>query len=233
MILNFKLKKYKCNYRIGNVDIEGICFSDGCGTGKYGYNKKYTRITYIWPKKQDELNYCFLNNTTIISYLNDISKELGFKLISLSETSTKYKLQIEVIANRRYFIYVSTYIRYLYEFPFSLFLYCALKNKENFPELTITHIMQFYITVFFNDRRCHCPGQTFYTYSNINSKCQFNLIRDDFNDTTTFVEISSNYVGMHSVLRQINEKNLPEISNGINNIVNNYYAKYKKSICRW
>ena len=231
MTLDFRFKSYKCHYFIENVPIEYICFSKGCGHGKYGSHKQYAHVTYIWPKKHDNLNYCFLDNDTVIKYFTDISKLLGFKLISFCETKNNYKLQISVIADHRYFLYVSTYIRYVYEYPFSLLLYCALRNQENFPELNITHIMQFYIAMFHNGAWCHCPGKLDLAYRNINSKSQFNLIRDYFNDSKGFIELRSCHNNLTDKFKVINIKNLPQVADGINNIINNYYARYKKSIC--
>lgn len=233
MTLDFRYKDYKCEYLVGNRYVKSVCFWGGCGDGQYGKNKKHAHITYIWSKTPDELNYCFLDKETMLRYFMDISKRLGFKLLSFIETPTHYKLQIDVIANRRYFIYVSMYIRYVYEFPFSLALYCALQNTENFPELDITHIIQFYIAVLHDGARCHCPGRDRLAFYNINCKCQFSSIRDNFNDGKSLVAIKSQYTHLLKNFRLLNSKNLPQIVSGINNIVNQHYNENKKIICRW
>ena len=232
-MLDFRFKDYKCKYFIGDQLIQGVCFSHGCGVGKYGEKQKHTHITYTWTKKQDQLNYCFLDVDTMLAYFMDIAKILGFKLISFSENDTGYKLQIDVVANRRYFIYVSTYIRYVYEFPFSFILYCALQNKNHFPELNVTHIMQFYLAIFHDNTRCHCPGEPQLAYRNINSKCQFNLIRSNFNLSKSFVEVPSTHNCLFHVFGVVNEKNLSALTNYVNTIINQYYDKHKKSICCW
>ena len=233
MILDFRYKDYKCEYLVGNELVKGVCFWDGCGHGEYGYENKHAHVTYIWSKTPDELNYCFLDKKTMWRYFIEISRRLGFKLLSFSETSTHYKLQIDVMADRRYFIYVSMYIRYVYEFPFSLALYCALQNTENFPELDITQIIQFYIAVLHDGARCHCPGKDRLAFYNISSKCQFSSIRDDFNYGKSLVRIKSVYITLLKLFRSFNSKNLPQIVNGINNIVNKCYNENKANICRW
>lgn len=233
MILNFKIKDYKCQYFAGSRFIEGACFSSGCSDGKFPHDPSHTCITYMWSKQPDELNYCFLDRNTMLRYFIVLSKKFGFKIISFSENDKRYKLQIDVINERRYFIYVSMYIRYVYEFPFSLALYCALQNHYNFPELDITNIIQFYIALFHDGNRCHCPGLNHLAYYNLNCKSIFNNLRDDFNYANCFCEIESNHTGLLAKLRKFNEKNLPEIVSGINNIANKYYVKSKKNICRW
>lgn len=233
MILDFRFKEYKCQYFAGSRFIEGACFSSGCLNGQFPHDASHTCVTYIWSKQPDELNYCFLDRNTMLRYFIDLSKRFSFKIISFSENDKRYKLQIDVINEHRYFVYVSMYIRYVYEFPFSLALYCALQNYHNFPELDITNIIQFYIALFHDGRRCHCPGMDRLAYYNLNCKSIFNNLRDDFNYSNCFCKIKSNHVSLLESLRKFNEKNLPEIVSGINNIANKYYVKNKKDICCW
>lgn len=231
MILDFRLKDYKCNYYDGKYFNSGICFSLGCELGIIG---KYTHITYVWPKeKQDQLNYCFLDKDALLRYFIEISKLLGFRLIAFADTEDKYRLQIECIPNRRYFIYISTYVRYVYEYPFSLFLYAAWCNRANFPELNITQIIQFYRAIFYGGHMCHCPGMDNDAFYNINAKCQFSLIKDHFNYSRGFVQINSNHNTLYKIVKTFNTKQLPQIVSGINCISNKYYAENKKNICRW
>lgn len=231
MILDFRYRDYVCKYYAGAHRYNVICFSNGCDRGRVG---NYSYITYIFPKnKQNELNYCFLNKTDLLGYFVEISKIFGFKLLSFKETEDLYKLQIRCICDNRYFIYISTYIRYVYEWPFSLLLAAAWKNKNNFPELNITHIMQFYLAVFFDGRRCHCPGEVYLAFQNINPKCQFNLLKRDFNRSNSFIQIKSKYEKLTSQINQFNLKQLPQIISGINFIANKCYERNKKNICRW
>lgn len=231
MILDFRGKEYVCRYFTGNKYVDTICFSDGYF--KKIYNN-YVYSTYIWPKEdQDQRNYCPFDKKTLLEYFIEISKILGFKLISLSETEHLYKLQIKCAPDRRYFIYVSMCIRYVYEHPFAFYLYAAWQNKHNFPELDIIQIMQFYLAVVFNGARCHCPGESNFTFYNINSKCQFSNIRNDFNNVENFYLLRTNHIHLDNILYQINTKQLPQIASGINFIVNKYYDENKKSICRW
>lgn len=231
MILDFRMKNYVCNYYAGKKHYTGLCFSTYFYGGKYG---RYAYVTYIWPKeKQIERNYCFFDKKTLFEYFTEISKLLGFRLLFFSETMDSYKLQIQCIPNKRYFVYISMCIRYVWEHPFAILLYVAWQNKENFPELNIIQIMQFYIALFFDGRMCHCPGLNRQTFYNINSKCQFSLIRNDFNYHPSFLNIETSHDSLTYKLREFNTKQLPQIASGINFIANKYYAKNKKNICRW
>ena len=231
MILDFRGKAYKCNYYAGKHHYNGVCFSEG---GYLGLANGYYHATIIWPRnKQVQLNYCTLDTRTLIEYFKEISRQLGFTLISLLETTYSYKLQFRCAPDKKFFIYIATYIRYVYENPFWILLCAAWQNRANFPELDITQIMQFYIALFFDDRRCHCPGLNRLAFHNINPKCQFSLLRGDFNCSKSFCRITANHISLCHFLRVFNSKQLPQIVNGINFIANEYYIKNKKSICRW
>lgn len=231
MILDFRGKSFKCNYYTGKHLRKAICFSSGYADGMIN---GYAHATITWPKnKQDQCNYCIFDTKTLIEYFTEISKLLGFTLVSLTESNNLYKLQIRCAPNKRYFIYSAMCIRYVYEHPFAILLYAAWQNRENFPELDIIQIMQFYLALFFNGRRCHCPGLGQLAFYNINSKCQFSLIKDNFNHSKSFYKVSTSHTNLCSNLCTFNTKQLSQIASGINFIANKYYAKNKKNICRW
>lgn len=230
MILNFNFSNYNCIYRAGNHKIHGVCFSSGYVGGVYN-GRVY--ITYFLAKQRDELNYVFLSRKQVIDYVCEVSQLLGFDLIALKETESYYKLQVAMPKDRRLFLYISTFIRYTYEHPFSLALYCAILNRHNFPELNIIQIIQFYIGLFFNGRSCHIIADTGLCFSNMNCKSQFNILRYHFNSSNSFIKLDINHGTMLGFFDVINTKQLPQIAEGINNIANKYYAKYKKSICCW
>lgn len=231
MILDFNYKDYDCHFYIHNHKHDGICFQ--CDFDDDIING-YAHSTIIFPKnKQTQKNYCFFNTQTLIEYFTEISRLLGFKLISFTQSRNSYKLQIRCAPNQRYFIYCATYIRYVYEYPFALLLFAAWQNRKNFPELNITQIIQYYIALFFIGRRCHCPGMDGSAFRNINSKCQFNLIRDNFNDERYFYYINSVHGKLCWVFDRFNLKQISQIVRGINFIANKHYVKDKKNICRW
>lgn len=231
MICNFQFCNYKCTYYAGKRLYNSICFSSGFKEGIY---KKSVYITYIFPKdKQEERNYCPFSKEILIEYFKEISKLLGFKILTLSNDENYYKLQIKCAKDNRYFRYISTCIRYVYEYPFAELLYCAWQNKANFPELNIIQIMQFYLALFYNDRYCHCFGWREYCFSNMNAKSQFNILYGNFNETCSLIKISTFYNNLFKIFKKFNTKQLSQLSNSINNIANKYYDKYKKNICRW
>ena len=236
MILNFKLKSYRCRYKDGPKSIGGVCFSSGCGNDLYEErNRLYANVTIRWTKGNEELNYCFLDTETMIKYFIDLSVLLGFKLLSFNSNSDCYKLQIRIIPNRRYFIYVSTFIRYVYEFPFSLLTYCALHNIKSFPGLNSIQIIQLYIALFYSKAGalCHCHGKANYAYTNMNSKLMFSLNRKNFNNSSYLTFVHTDHSGLIQLFNILNTKNLPQIADGINNLANKYYVENEESIRRW
>lgn len=236
MTLDFRLKSYRCNYKDGPDSIRGVCFSPGCGHHAYEERKRtYANVTIKWTKGVEELNYCFLDTETMIKYFMDLSTLLGFRLLSFSDHGNYYELQIRIIPDKRYFIYVSTLIRYVYEFPFSLLTYCALHNTKSFPRLNSIQIIQLYIALFYDTAGalCHCHGKARWAYSNMNSKQMFSLNRNNFNASKCLIQVSTDHSGLIKLFRTLNTKNLPQIVDGINNLANKYYAENEKSICCW
>lgn len=236
MRLNFRLASYRCRYKDGSRPISGACFSSGCGELVYKErNHRYANVTIKWTKEIEELNYCFLDTETMIKYFMDLSKLLGFRLLSFNSYGDYYKLQIRIFPDKRYFVYVSTFIRYVYEFPFSLLTYCALHNIKSFPGLNSIQIIQLYIALFYSKigALCHCHGKANYAYTNMNSKLMFSLNRKDFNRSTHLTFVYTDHSGLTQLFNTLNTKNLPQIVDGINNLANKYYAKNEESICRW
>lgn len=231
MILNFKWKDYYCQYYAGSYFVKDVCFSKDI---KNWTIDDYAHVTIVFPhKKQVQRNYCLIDEKTLIWYFNEIAKLLGFTIILLSKSTYNYKLQFKCFYNQRYYIYCAMYLRYVYEYPFNILLYAALKNKDNFPELNITQIIQFYITLFYEGARCHCPTTEYQTFYNINAKSQFNLLRDYFNSVKCTYFINTKYIKLMKLLEQLNTKQLPYIVDKINSIANEYYVKHKENICRW
>lgn len=230
MILDFRGKEYKCHYYDGQFKQEHICFSRGADKGVL--NNEH-HVTYFLDKTPNEINYVFLSKFDLISYLQEISKLLGFKLISLKENVLDYRLQVTIPNDKRFFLYVSTLIRYTYEFPFNLALYCACNNRDSFPELNIIQIMQLYRALFITDRDVHNLGTNQQCFSNLNSKCYFNTLRHDFCASVDFIYVVSSHTKLINKCSYLNTKQLSQVVEGINIIVNNYYEKYKKDICRW
>ena len=165
-----------------------------------------------------------------------LKKAEEYYVIICRETSKYYRIQVEIPGNdNRYLIYVSTIIRYIYEPPFSIAVYCAMKNRHSFPELNIIQIVQFYIGAFCDKRPCHHFGNAAYTFSNIDVKCQFNLIKDYFNDCCAekFVELTGTHTYILEGMQVFPIKILPQISDCINDLANIVYEKNKKRICCW
>lgn len=230
MILNFKLKIYKCDFYDGLKINQKACF----GPGVQGYNDRKKHVTFIIYKRQQQLSYTFFNRKDLLNYLYELSNLLGFTLLSFVDREDHYRLQIECADNDRYFLYIATLCRYTWEYPYSLFTYAAYKNKSHFPELSIIQIVQFYISLFINCWLNHQLGVSSHAFRNINDKCTFNILRGNFNyNAKFFVKTSSNYLNLHYKFYVINTKQLDIIINYINFLAEKQYAKYKKDICSW
>lgn len=232
-MVDFRYCEYKCKYLDNKKCIKDLCFAD---IGQQGSINNSTFITYFMDKEQNELNYVFISRSEMIDYLNEVTQLLGCHLCLIQETSKYYRIQIEIPGNdKRYLIYVSTIVRYIYEHPFSIAVYCAMKNRYSFPELNIIQIVQFYIGAFCDKRPCHHFGDATYTFSNINVKCQFNLIKNFFNDCCVekFVKLTSTHTSILNDIQVFPIKILPQISDCINDLANIVYEKNKKRICCW
>ncbi len=232
MVLEFNYCDYVCKYRDGEEYIKDICFSE------IGHNRIGSSyfITYYISKVQEELNYIFITKQQMIDYLKEITKLLSCNICFIKDTKDYYRVQIEIPGNnKRYLIYVSTIVRYMYEHPFSIAVYCALKNRDSFPELNIIQIVQFYIGALNDKRPCHHFGNTGYTFSNLNVKNQFNLIKDYFNDVEPrkFVKLIRPHSHVLDQIQCFNIKILPQLSDCINDLANKIYERNKKCICCW
>lgn len=230
MILNFKLKPYKCNFYDGLKINRKVCFVPGV----QGYNDRKKHVTFIIYKRQQQLSYTFFNRKDLLNYFYELSNLLGFTLLSFVNKKNHYRLQIECADGDRYFLYIATLCRYTWEYPYSLFTYAAYKNKSHFPELSIIQIVQFYISSFINYWPIHQLGKSLYAFRNINDKCTFNILKGNFNHNVNFfVETSSNYLNLYDKFYTINTKQLDIIINYINSLAEKLYAKSKKDICSW
>ena len=229
MELDFRFTDYVCKYKVGNKKYKGLCFSK-CDVEKEG---RYATITYYMDKEPNERNYIFITLEQMVEYLNEISKLLGFDIIFLQELESYYILQIKVAAKQRYFLYISTIIRYLYEYPYSIMVYFAIENRKNFPELNIIQIIHFYLGVFCYERLCHRIGLYDSVFTNMNSKAQFNMLLDGFNYSDSYVLINSSHSYFTEEFNHFNTKNLPALLDSVSTLANSYYEIYKKDICCW
>lgn len=230
MVFNFRFADYKCQYLAGAAHKRGVCFSEGF---QEGIIDGKLHITYLIPKELEELNYMFITKDQLFDYLYEVSHIIGFTVETIYDINLYYKVQVSMAPENRYFRYVSTIVRFTWEFPFSVATYCVLQNRQNFPELDLVQIMQFYLGVFCDRRQCHYFARPGYVYSNMNSKCHFNIVREQFNNTSPCVKTTNDYDIILDRLNEFNAKCLPVVSESINKLANEVYEKYKKDICCW
>ena len=230
MVFNFKWADFKCEYLAGATRKRGVCFSEGF---REGIVNEKLHITYFEPKKVNELNYMFITKDQLFDYLHEVSYTMGFTVETIYETKDFYKVQDSMAPENRYFRYVSTIVRFTWEFPFSVATYCVLQNRQNFPELDLVQIIQFYLGIFCDRGQCHHFARPGYVYSNMNSKCHFNIVREQFNNTRPCVKTTNDYDMILDKINTFAAKCLPIVSESINKLANKVYEKYKIDICCW
>lgn len=235
MVLDYRGKDYICRYLNGNEHKSGLCFSSAFGFVR----QNHTFITYRIPIEKEELNYVFISEKQMFNYFIELSSIFSFKIISFRKMHDEYRLQvaIPIISDywegKRYPLYVSTFIRYVYEHPFSIAVKCALENRHNFSGLNIVAIIQFYLGIFCDKRKCHHHGDFGYVYTNMHPKSQYNCIINNFNNTTTFYYTTQKYITILESLKLFNIKCINQICNSINKIADEVYERDKKNICCW
>lgn len=235
MKIDFNFKPYRCNYYIDSYKKFGeVCFSyirklNSFDLQTYTNEDGYISIKIIIDKN-NQINYCYLSFDELKFYITEISRVLGFKIMGICNNKTCYKIILKIAPYPRYMLYVLTCVRYLYEHPYSLLLNCAIKNKHNFPDFDILHIMQFYIGIFYTDFG-HNLGHCQKVFPNLPQKVIFNFLVKDFNHHPILSDI--NFEFDINSFKKLNTKCIPQIVNFINNIALKSYEKNKDNICCW
>ncbi|MBQ0113704.1 MAG: hypothetical protein KBT03_11280 [Bacteroidales bacterium] len=232
MFLDFSMKGYNCAYKAGKEKIEGVCFSRGY-SGGVRKNKGHVVIRFTRDKQQ-ELNYCFLSYEDMIAYSKWVADKMGFKIISINQDKKYNYIQIEFNHDNRYFLFIVTLLRYVYEFPFNVMLYSAWKHRNEYPELNIVTLFQMYLGLFFNGRLCHNIGQENVVPKEMHPKCLFNYLRNNFNRNPhgkeIFKNINSKYYRLIENMEVLNTKQIDEYADFLNNIVTEWYNRNKNII---
>lgn len=232
MVLDYRWNDYICKYIDGDEYKKGLCFA-------HAFNfviDNFTFITYRIPIEKTELNYVFISEEEMLNYFVELSATFSFKIISFRKKHDEYQLQIAIPIKKgcyRYPLYISTFIRYVWEHPFSIAVKCALKNRNTFTGLNITTIIQFYLGVFCNKRKCHHHGYENMAFTNMHPKAQYNNFWRDFNDRSTLKYITNKYSNILTSIEVFNIKCIDQICDSINKLANEVYGKYKKDICCW
>lgn len=126
------------------------CFSRGCSQGEFN---GYYYATIIWPRsRQVQLNYCTFDTKTLIEYFKEISRLLGFTLISLVKSTHSYKLQIRCAPDNRFFVYSAMYIRYVYENPFGYYYTLHGKIEQTFQNWILLKLCNFILHCFMMEK---------------------------------------------------------------------------------
>lgn len=145
------MKTFKDNYfRVINFDTKysstgdkqlalhsRACFSDiFCLKGDRNYHIKYNIYVYTNGERyrQGYNNRCFLTLNQVISYLEEGKLYHDFQY-TITSSQGHYIIHLNLTGLPIVHKFILTYIRYLYEMPFSFYLYEAFKLKQELPEL--------------------------------------------------------------------------------------------------
>lgn len=230
MEVDFRYAGYRCEYHAGTTHYREVCFSKGFGKSF----KNYVNISYILYKNQCQLNKTFFNSKELLDVLIILSKELKFTLMSINEDKNKFRVQIRMINNKRWNLFVSTFIRYLYEFPASLATYCAYKSRDKYKNIRFTTLIQFYLDSAVWIDRVHSISQRDTIIKDVSPKVLFNAQRYDFNliREPFMVECNKHY-DFDNKYRHFEIENLPKIVRIITSTIDSSYKEYEKDICSW
>lgn len=231
MEVNFKYADYICEYYGGKIHFsQAICFSAGFGSSY----KNYVNCSYILYKKQRQLNKTFFSSKELLDVLTILSKELKFTLMSINEDVDKFRVQIRMISNKRWNLFVSTFIRYLFEFPMSLAIYCAYKNRDKYKNIRFTTLVQFCLATTIHINSVHCISRPDWIIKNVSPKVLFNAQLHDFNIIVEPFRVVCDRHEEYDKKNQIFElDNLPKLVREITSTIDSYYKKYEKDICSW
>lgn len=232
MIVDFRYSNLICKYFVEDTCVKNVCFLRGYRNITRD-NKVYCSL--IWKrKKQEGSNYCFMSDSDLLSYFIELSKLLGFKIISFAHSRSIYDLQFICPANDRLFLYITTCMRYVYESPFSFLTACAWKDRKYFKDMDILHIIHFYLGLFYSVNN-HSAGSSGYYYPQRNCKCEFNYMKDHIFNTTSFARTFPDEYKVKQGqrwLKIINSKELKKLEKTVNQHARKVYDEINEDIYR-
>lgn len=120
------------------------CFSaNGIASGFRRYKGKQTFEVTIYKDNKSYLeknHLCLFNRNQVESHIRELENVLDeseFGLLSIDEEDTLFKVSFFINSEKTLiFSYALTWIRYLWEMPFSLALHDAFKLKTYYPDLS-------------------------------------------------------------------------------------------------
>lgn len=229
MEVDFRYKDYVCNYYGGHKYSKYVCFSKGFGSDYDGH----VIVSYILYKRQHQKNMTFFSSSELLDVITILSKELGFTLFSINENKSYFRIQIKMYNDKRWNLYVSSFIRYLFEYPASLASYCAYKNYKNYKHLKFTMFIQYYLATVISLDTIHCIGNYEIAIRNISPKNLYDFIKDYFNGIPKKLKFETNNYRFDEKYDMFYVENLPKIVKEINNKVNELYESHKEDLCCW
>lgn len=231
MEVNFRFSGYKCIYYAGSTfHRHAVCFSSGFGKSYRGY----VNCSYLLYKKQNGLNKTFFTSNELLDVITILSKELGFTLMSINENDVYFRVQIRMINSKRWNLFVSTFIRYLFEFPASLSTYCAYKSYNKYKNIRFTTLVQFYLDTAIYIDQVHSISRRGVIIKDISPKVLFNCQIDQFNFiSSAFKIVNEKHYDYSDLYNTFELDNLPKIVKVITSKIDDSYKEYEKNICSW
>jgi len=131
-----------------------------------------------YVKDDDYNNYCILSKQEVLDHMEYINKNVHEIDYSVDDTSDSiYDLSVTIDGNRTQHKFILTWVRHLYEFPFTMFLIDSLKLKNQVPEFedqSLFNLCQLVGTAYstryhwYRTDQCLClPRKQFMTFDEI------------------------------------------------------------------
>lgn len=237
MEFNFSYEDYETSYKTYSED-EGVHreFKQACFEEGWRAYKDFYCCCYIFHHTVNHgKNYVFCTFPQFVSYITETCKILGITLCYITKTDQEYHVYFRMPANDRYALYASTYLRYIYEWPYSIFTYCALESRSLFPELNILQLVSLYTACFKADERdIHNIGRNGILFPILSIKNQFNFLHNTFNGFFREIPIpNDDYLITAESLSKFNLKSLQIINFSLTAILRKVYEKYYKCLHCW
>lgn len=230
MILEFSFKSYSSTYTWnGRRTNDAACFSGGFPET----NLKQKLTLHIPVKQQKGKSFCFCNEEQIKTYVSDLAKEFGFQICDITKNAGIYDVSVKFVnIKKRYGLLIATAIRYLYEWPYNVLCYAAIKNREKFPGLSLFTIVNYYIAKSDTSWCGHKVGDGYHSSRNIKGKSFYNLccIEQSFNRGKQLCDVNRNVFNITGISR-FNVKSIDAVAHVINKVITKAYEEDKESIC--
>lgn len=231
MIVDFSWASYNTTYTYnGKRSYRQACFGHGFPANK----KENTLIIELPIAEREGKSFCFCNKEQVEVYVSNLAKEFGFKIKDITEDEKTIFVKVNFYnVTSRYGLLICTAIRYLYEYPYNVLTYCAIKNRDKFPELSLFNIVNYYIASSDTSWAGHKVGDDYSTSLGVCGKSFYNLslTANSFNNGKHLRRLKTDNCFCMGRIKKFDTKCIDSIAHCINKEINKKYPNDKENIC--